>query len=128
MQLTDRTRARISPVVGQTLSKTSPEPFHSPSYTPGNSLEVEMSREDSMAEALLDRLLRVMDTARSVEIVFLDTIIVAKRAESRSMLLGRYSRSDFFLHRGSGPGVKRQALGRRNGKKGNRCRSHTCPN
>ena len=53
-ELTDATRAKTSPVVGQTLSKTSPVPPQSPSYTPGSSVVVGMSRADKTAEALLD--------------------------------------------------------------------------
>lgn len=49
------TRARSSPVVGQTDETRSPVPFHSPSYTPHTSPAVGMSSADNIFEALLDR-------------------------------------------------------------------------
>ena len=54
--LTAWTRANTSPVVGQTLSRTSPLPFHWPSYTPGISDERGMSRAARILEALLEML------------------------------------------------------------------------
>ena len=52
---TDLTLASTSPVVGQTLSSTLPEPFHSPSYTPSSSCPVVgISRAESTADALLE--------------------------------------------------------------------------
>ena len=53
--LTDFTRARTSPVVGQTLSNISPDPRHCPSYTPGSSVVVEMPRDDNILDDLLDK-------------------------------------------------------------------------
>ena len=82
-KLTDCTRARTSPVVGQTLSNISPVPFHSPSYTPGSSSEVEMSRADNIVEARLDRFLRAEDTARIPKNAFLDRSIVAAKGRHR---------------------------------------------
>jgi hypothetical protein len=55
--LTDVTRPKISPVVGQILSRTSPVPPQLPSYTPGSSVVVGMSRADKTADALLDNAL-----------------------------------------------------------------------
>jgi hypothetical protein len=55
--LTDVTRPKISPVVGQTLSRTSPVPPQLPSYNPGSSVVVGMSRADKTADALLDNAL-----------------------------------------------------------------------
>ena len=52
---TDFTLASTSPVVGQTLSKTSPEPVHSPSYTPWSSVSARMSRAERTAEAREER-------------------------------------------------------------------------
>lgn len=52
---TDWTRANTSPVVGQTLSKISPDPPHLPSYTPGTSVLKGMSRAPRIADALVDR-------------------------------------------------------------------------
>lgn len=48
------TRARTSPVVGQRDETISPEPFHSPSYTPQTSPEVGMSTADNIVAARVD--------------------------------------------------------------------------
>lgn len=75
MRLTDLTRARTSPVVGHTLSKISPEPFHAPSYTPDNSSVVEMSKEDRIVVALVDKFLRASKATWRVSKAFLDNIV-----------------------------------------------------
>lgn len=52
---TDWTRAKTSPVVGQTLSRMSPVPPHVPSYTPGTSVVKGMSKALRRVEALVDK-------------------------------------------------------------------------
>lgn len=71
------TRARVSPVVGQTDLKISPEPLHCPSYTPESSSVVEIPSEERMFEARLDKP-RVKRVVLSLEIARFATIMVLK--------------------------------------------------
>lgn len=57
MTRTERTRARTSPVAGQTLSNSSPLPPQAPSYTPGSSAASEAGKSSALSTelALLER-------------------------------------------------------------------------
>ena len=91
--LTDLTRARTSPVVGHTLSRRSPDPAHSPSYTPGNSAPPRMSNAERTAEALEDRP-RARGACRSEERARRVIMVVCRRPTSRAEGLGDCWRHD----------------------------------
>ena len=69
------TRASTSPVEGHTLSSSSPEPFHAPSYTPSSSAPVVgMSSALSTPEARLERY-RLDAAVRSNDLLERDNMV-----------------------------------------------------